>query len=48
MPYSTEVSFPGLTVSLTSKKILVNKPVDLQIFNMPGSSGSPPNATGAK
>ena len=35
MPYSTEVSFPGLSVSLTSKKILVNQPVDPQIFEMP-------------
>ena len=35
MPYSTEVSFPGLSVSLTTKKILVNTPVDSQIFEMP-------------
>ena len=37
MPYSVEVSFPGLTINLTSKKIQVNKPIDPQIFEMPKS-----------
>ena len=35
MPWSTELSFPGVSVSFTVKKIEVNKDFDVAIFDMP-------------
>jgi hypothetical protein len=35
MPYSTELSFPGLTANFVAKKIEVNKDFDASIFDMP-------------
>jgi outer membrane lipoprotein-sorting protein len=37
LPFSYEVTLPGLTVSITCKKIEVNKEIDPAIFDMPKS-----------
>ena len=34
MPKSTEISFPGFTVTLTNKKTEVNKEIDARVFDM--------------
>jgi len=35
MPYSMKLNFPGLTITNTSNKIIVNKEIDKAVFEMP-------------
>ncbi|MEO8762838.1 MAG: hypothetical protein ABI416_01065 [Ginsengibacter sp.] len=37
MPFAQEISFPGLSLTITSKKIDVNNEIDPAIFNKPGN-----------
>ncbi|OQP51044.1 hypothetical protein A4H97_04305 [Niastella yeongjuensis] len=35
VPFNVEITVSGLTVSMTNKKVEINKPVDMKIFEMP-------------
>jgi hypothetical protein len=37
MPFSQEITLPGLTLTITSKKVEINKEIDAGVFDKPGN-----------